>query len=262
VQDTGTRLAEVPPVCAQLGAHDAKRNVATAPRGILLDSGTVKAVKQLLPLGMRLLGFKPLHEVLASLPLRHGHFVYPDDTMARGSTMAFAALHQAMLQREVAALVWVQPKNNVPMLGALQAQAEHADELGQLTPPGMHLLYLPFFDDIRTSERQVRQLPPACPDPNRGIGRCASARRLFVHAALPGDSIFNPHKTTVEAEHVAHCLCMHVDGHLLGTAFVQMTIEQKYKFADGPFDLSCQSARVRRFWRSAPRHCHEPTSTW
>jgi len=157
VQDTGTPLPAPPPVCAQLGAHDNKRNVATAPKGILLDADTVKAVKRLLPLGMRVVGFKPLHEVLASLPITHGHFVYPDDTMARGSTVAFAALHQAMLQRQVAALVWVQPANSTPRLGALQAQEEHRDEFGQLAPPGMHLLYLPFFDDIRTSERLVRQ---------------------------------------------------------------------------------------------------------
>eukprot|EP00743_Colponemidia_sp_Colp-15_P002621 GILK01002839.1.p1 GENE.GILK01002839.1~~GILK01002839.1.p1 ORF type:complete len:631 (-),score=167.71 GILK01002839.1:47-1906(-) len=101
--------------------------------------------------GMKLMGFKPLERLKTYHNTRHSYFLYPDDEMVKGSSLAFAALHAKMLEHKKMAIVRFIPRENViPRFGALWPQAEEMDENGfQTAPPGFHLITLPYADDIR-----------------------------------------------------------------------------------------------------------------
>ena len=49
--------------------------------------------------GLRLLGFKPLGQLLDYHQLRSSTFMYPDEATRPGSTTAFIALHEALRRR-------------------------------------------------------------------------------------------------------------------------------------------------------------------
>jgi hypothetical protein len=68
VQDTGDTVAS-PLHCAQLGAADKDRLDISGDRGRLMDRETLQSVKRLLNVGLQLLGFKPVSEVMATHPV-------------------------------------------------------------------------------------------------------------------------------------------------------------------------------------------------
>jgi ATP-dependent DNA helicase 2 subunit 1 len=114
----------------------------------------IKAIDQ--P-GLQLMGFKPRSSLKAYHNVRHASFVYPDDTTVQGSSQAFGALLEKMLELNQIGIGRLTPRRNqAPRMVALLPQRETADDDGtQLFPPGWHVIYLPFADDIRTLE-----LPP------------------------------------------------------------------------------------------------------
>ncbi|KXZ54106.1 hypothetical protein GPECTOR_5g209 [Gonium pectorale] len=133
----------------------------------------------LLPPGLALLGFKPLaclqpHHTALRPPL----FLRPDEAAAAGSTRAFIALWRAMLAHGRFALCRYKRGPSAPQLVALVAQDERVDAYGlQTDPPGIHLYYLPYMDDVRHPEA-MGALPPTLTDE-----QLAAAARLVD--ALP-----------------------------------------------------------------------------
>ncbi|KAI4390151.1 hypothetical protein MLD38_002293 [Melastoma candidum] len=115
---------------------------------------TVEELSQLKWVGtqqLRLLGFKPLSCLRDYHNLRPSTFVFPSDEEVIGSTQVFVALHRSMVQlKRFAVAFYSNPLH--PRLVALIAQEEIADAIGQHEPPGMHMIYLPYSDDIRQIE--------------------------------------------------------------------------------------------------------------
>ncbi|KAF6771860.1 hypothetical protein AHF37_08265 [Paragonimus kellicotti] len=111
----------------------------------------ITAVFTLLQLGLHLLGFKTLNHLKRHYHLRTAQFIYPDESVVRGSRSWFTTLLQVCLDRRLFALaLYVQRKNLAPRLVALTPQEEQTDEDGlQTVPPGFHVLYLPYADDFR-----------------------------------------------------------------------------------------------------------------
>ncbi|KAH7424041.1 hypothetical protein KP509_12G086800 [Ceratopteris richardii] len=107
-------------------------------------------VKRITDIQLQLLGFKPLIYLKDYHNLRPSTFLYPDEERVSGSTTAFISLYKAMLRLK---------KFGVAFLGsscrmvALVAQAEISNEFGQVEPPGIHMIYLPYSDDIRHIEK-------------------------------------------------------------------------------------------------------------
>uniref|UniRef100_A0A0E0AGK8 DNA helicase n=1 Tax=Oryza glumipatula TaxID=40148 RepID=A0A0E0AGK8_9ORYZ len=139
---------------------------------------------------LRLLGFKPLDYLKDYHNLRPSTFIYPsDESLLKsrvhvrftsfclmqqifGSTRVFVALHSSMrrLGREYISLshrlkwfVSLAPFSELfalafygnptrPQLVALIAQEEVTSAGGQIEPPGMHMIYLPYSDDVRYPE--------------------------------------------------------------------------------------------------------------
>eukprot|EP00899_Mesostigma_viride_P022551 jgi/Mesvir1/3480/Mv11971-RA.1 len=125
------------------------------------------AVKTLGEPGLRMLGFKPLVALKDHHNLRNSSFLYPDE-VNKGSTAAFISLHTAMLEKKKFMLAsFTAPRQLDLRLVALVAQEEVLDESGfQKLPPGMHVIYLPYSEDIRYPEKLTvtdEPLPPATP---------------------------------------------------------------------------------------------------
>ncbi|KAI0509778.1 hypothetical protein KFK09_010374 [Dendrobium nobile] len=100
---------------------------------------------------LHLLGFKPLDCLKDYHNLRPSTFIYPTDEEIVGSTCAFVALHRSMVRLQRFAVAFYGSSTH-PQLVALVAQDEIISSSGQLEPPGMHMIYLPYSDDIRYPE--------------------------------------------------------------------------------------------------------------
>ncbi|KAF2557191.1 hypothetical protein F2Q68_00013548 [Brassica cretica] len=68
-----------------------------------------------------------------------------------GSTRAFIALHRSMIQLGRFAVAFY-GGTTPPRLVALVAQDEIESDGGQVEPPGMNMIYLPYANDIRDIE--------------------------------------------------------------------------------------------------------------
>lgn len=108
-------------------------------------------VKRVASHHLRLIGFKPLDCLKDYHNLRPSTFIYPSDERIFGSTCVFVALHSSMLHLGRFALAFYGNPTR-PQLIALVAQEEVTSSGRQFEPPGMHMIYLPYSDDIRYPE--------------------------------------------------------------------------------------------------------------
>ncbi|CAM8921124.1 unnamed protein product [Rhodiola kirilowii] len=79
-----------------------------------------------------------------------------------GSTCTFIALHRSMIRLKRFALAFHGSLTS-PQLVALVAQEEIVVAGGQIEPPGMHMIYLPYSDDIRPVEELHSDANSAAP---------------------------------------------------------------------------------------------------
>ncbi|CAL8470635.1 g10177 [Coccomyxa elongata] len=151
-QDTGAILTEVPKRMFPKKADAEKLAGRILP--VIISTQELRELKIVKDPGLYLLGFKPRSCLRPWHTWRQSTFVYPDERAMPGSTTAFIALHEAMLQSDrMAVCTYVRTRNSEPRLVALVAAQEEKDDYGeQVSPPGMHMLHLCFADDIRTPE--------------------------------------------------------------------------------------------------------------
>ncbi|CAA7056686.1 unnamed protein product [Microthlaspi erraticum] len=128
---------------------------------------------------LRLLGFKPLSCLKDYHNLKPSTFLYPSDKEVIGSTRAFIALHRSMLQLGRFAVAFY-GSTTPPRLVALIAQDEIESDGGQVEPPGMNMIYLPYSNDIRDVEELHSNPGVAAPRASEDQLKKASAlmRRL------------------------------------------------------------------------------------
>ncbi|KAI8463879.1 MAG: SPOC like C-terminal domain-containing protein [Monoraphidium minutum] len=124
------------------------------PRAIYDDS-ELQRVRAPCPPGLLILGFKPSSTLAPHHVLAPPRFLYPDERRLRGSTTAFIALWRALKDKgKVAIARMVMRAGTAPCMVALAPQVEETDGDGlQVTPPGLHVLQLPWRDEIRFPER-------------------------------------------------------------------------------------------------------------
>lgn len=118
---------------------------------VMFSVDELSEVKRVSTGHLRLLGFKPLSCLKDYHNLKPATFVFPSDEEVIGSTCLFVALHRSMLRLKRFAVAFYGNSSH-PQLVALVAQDEIMTPSGQVEPPGMHLIYLPFSDDIRHVE--------------------------------------------------------------------------------------------------------------
>jgi len=100
---------------------------------------------------IKLCGFKPISSLKPSQHVRGPQFLQPLETTVQGSRSVFSALLSRCLARSVMAVCQYKPRKLSGLsYVALVPQKEEVDELGnQMKPPGFHVIFLPFLDDIR-----------------------------------------------------------------------------------------------------------------
>lgn len=123
---------------------------------------TPEEIKKLRNFGepvIRLLGFKPQSMLPMWANIKHATFLYPSEEHFIGSTRVFSALHQKLVKSNLVALTWfIARRNAAPVIAALIPTLIAPDEPSRPNlagvsrtgcPQGLHLIPLPFADDVR-----------------------------------------------------------------------------------------------------------------
>lgn len=148
---------------------------------IALDFDEVEQLRRLQPAGMTLLGFKPISSLKPEYHYRTSQFIYPDEKSVKGSTRVFRALLDRCLKIQVTPICRIVPRRNMPpRLVALLPQKGEEE-----TPPGFHIIYLPYAEDFRDLSTFFEVERPAA---NKDQVRKAKA---VVHRLMLKD--FRPH---------------------------------------------------------------------
>ncbi|KAI6079659.1 X-ray repair cross-complementing protein 6 [Aix galericulata] len=130
---------------------DTKRAQVYGNRQIVLEKEETEELKRFGSPGLFLIGFKPLSMLKQHHHIRPAQFIYPEESLISGSTTLFNALLIKCLEREVMALCrYTIRQNTPPRFVALVPQEEELDEQKvQISPPGFHVIFLPYADDKR-----------------------------------------------------------------------------------------------------------------
>ncbi|CAM8914874.1 unnamed protein product [Rhodiola kirilowii] len=152
-------------ICADTGAlvKDAPKRVQIYKNEFVkFSTEELSKIKQISSGYLRLLGFKPLTSLQQYHNLKPSTFLFPSDEEVVGSTCTFIALHRSMIRLKRFALAFHGSLTS-PQLVALVAQEEIVVAGGQIEPPGMHMIYLPYSDDIRPVEELHSDANSAAP---------------------------------------------------------------------------------------------------
>ncbi len=123
---------------------------------------------------IRVLGFKPMSKLPMWSNLKNSTFLYPSEEDVVGSTRVYSALHRKLCKDKLFALTWFVPrKNTTPVMAAMiptlsaEGKNEKTNEAAVSAtgaPQGLHLIPLPFADDVRQNPPSTHDKPVRAPD--------------------------------------------------------------------------------------------------
>ena len=122
---------------------------------------------------IRVLGFKPMSKLPMWAMIKNSTFLYPSEEDFVGSTRVYSAMHHKLCKDKLFALTWFVPrKNATPVLAAmvptLSAKSEEKSNPAAVSatgaPQGLHLIPLPFADDVRQNPPSTHDAPVRAPD--------------------------------------------------------------------------------------------------
>ncbi|KAJ9573651.1 hypothetical protein L9F63_008992 [Diploptera punctata] len=121
----------------------AHRKITVAPDEII-------SLRKMQSPGLKLLGFKPASKI-KDHHVSPSSFIYPEERLIQGSCKLFGALLERCVTRNVVPICCFTARSNAcPAIVALVPQQEVMDDSNmQVVPPGFHLVYLPYAEDIR-----------------------------------------------------------------------------------------------------------------
>ncbi|EGC32746.1 hypothetical protein DICPUDRAFT_7342, partial [Dictyostelium purpureum] len=147
-------------VCEATGAtllpSQIKQSFYYGGEPVIFSKDELDSIKSIDRIGLTLLGFKPTSAIKAYHSIKHSSFIFPDEQMIKGSTVTFNSLVEQMLKSDKVAICrFTSRSGSAPRMVALLPQEEilinEFDSFGkiQFRPRGMHIIYLPYADDIR-----------------------------------------------------------------------------------------------------------------
>ena len=123
---------------------------------------------------IRVVGFKPMSRLPMWANLKNSTFIYPSEEDFIGSTRVYSALHHKLSRDKLFALTWFVPrKNATPVMAAMIPTLSAETEDGKSNAAavsatgarqGLHLIPLPFADDVRQNPPSTRADPVRAPD--------------------------------------------------------------------------------------------------
>ncbi|OQS05508.1 ATP-dependent DNA helicase 2 subunit [Thraustotheca clavata] len=141
-------------LCDETGMYltpeQVKKYIEYGKQRVYFSSDDMVELKYFDAAGLQLLGFQPKSLLKDHENLRAPYFIYPAEGYIEGSTVAFVALLQSMVKKDVMAIArLIVRKNTPPRLVAIVPQEEIYDDQGQIQPSGFNLIFLPYVDDVR-----------------------------------------------------------------------------------------------------------------
>jgi hypothetical protein len=124
---------------------------------IPFSSDELSIIKQSRGTGIELLYFTPQSVLTPDLNLGTPYFMFPDEKRVQGSTALFAAMVTDMAHRGLVCIVrFTRSAASMPRIAAMIPQMETLSEDGiQVLPLGMHLVQLPFDEEISLKHIEV-----------------------------------------------------------------------------------------------------------
>lgn len=124
---------------------------------------------------IRLIGFKPWSKLPMWANIKNSTFLYPSEEDFIGSTRVYSALYQKLRKDFLFGLTWFVPrKNATPVMAAMVPTLWDDDDDDDKSnpaavsvtgaPQGLHLIPLPFADDVRQNPPLTRDAPVRAPD--------------------------------------------------------------------------------------------------
>ncbi|XKL67540.1 hypothetical protein PGB90_003031 [Kerria lacca] len=137
--ETGERLLK----------SDLQKYVEIKNKKIIFDTDEINMMYKNGPTGIKLLGFKSLSYLRPEYHFRPSSFIYPCEELIKGSTLLFTTLLRQCLNKKKFAQCYMIARNyGKPYMVALVPQEERKTDV-QITPPGFHVIYLPYAENIR-----------------------------------------------------------------------------------------------------------------
>lgn len=140
---------------------DVKKYQEYVGKRIYVSEDEVKQIRHFYEPGLLLMGFKQKACLKTHYHLKPSVFLYPDDRRVQGSRHLFRVLLQCCVRKgRLPICRLVARHNDPPRFVALLPQEEQKDERGaQTVPPGFHMVYLPFMEDIRSIKGETKHHP-------------------------------------------------------------------------------------------------------
>lgn len=143
---------------AHLEEHQMRKFYPYGGQRVFFTKEEVTAIKTFGEPGLTLMGFKPMKTLKVFHNIKPAYFIYPSEERIRGSSVAFnALLHEMVAANKYAVARLIYRRTGAPRFVAVVPQKEEVDKDGvQEKPPGMHMIFLPYADDVRSLK-----LPPS-----------------------------------------------------------------------------------------------------
>ncbi len=124
---------------------------------VVFDKEEVTAMKSLFPPGLSLMGFKPRSRLKDQYHIRKAYFIHPEESVIAGSTAVFQTLLHAMVELDRVAICRLASRvaTEARFVALLPQLVELDVDHNQITPPGMHVIFLPFAEDMRKPPHDV-----------------------------------------------------------------------------------------------------------
>lgn len=123
---------------------------------------------------IRIICFKSMDKLPFWANIKTSTFLYPSEDDYVGSTRVYSALYQKLVKSRLFALTWFIPRRNAaPVMAAMiptlsaESTEEKSNDAGVSPsgcPQGLHLIPLPFADDIRSNPPTMHDTPIRAPD--------------------------------------------------------------------------------------------------
>lgn len=117
---------------------------------------------------IRIIGFKPLRKLPLWANIKNSTFLYPSEEDYTGSTRVYSAFYQKLSKDQLFGLCWFIPRRNAtPVMAAMvptlsdEVDSNIASTSATGAPQGLHLIPLPFADDMRQNPPTLHAPPVA-----------------------------------------------------------------------------------------------------
>ncbi|KAG8183234.1 hypothetical protein JTE90_014409 [Oedothorax gibbosus] len=140
---------------------DLKKYQEYGGKKIYVTDDEAKQIRYFDDPGLLLMGFKPITFLKPHYHIKSSLFLYPDEKTIEGSTrLTFAFVIQCQKRGCVPICRLIARQNDPPKFVALLPQEERVDDRGvQTIPPGFHVVFLPYMEDIRSIKVESKHKP-------------------------------------------------------------------------------------------------------